>query len=507
MIYMLKLIIADDEEIIRQTIGNMMDWESLGIQLVATCKNGIEAYDAVLDENPDIVLTDIKMPGLTGLQLIQHIRQVNENIEFIILSGYGEFGFAAEAMKYGIRHYLLKPCDEGQIIDVIKSVCHECYQKRALRNYQEERKSLTSCLKENILCNIVAECTSEHFDFEALVKTYERFIDFTSANYELCYIHFLEEPQLAVCLEDLNAYFKEHLQLDTNYIYVKNTLILFFESISDAYDGLDTFMKSMTFANQNVEITYKRVSYKNLYFLLQNLLGKLKLYSMIYFINDGYMVPICNYDTLLKKAEECSNRLRVGDGESFGQTLLELKSVLFSVNNTEFLKALIASLLLKHSNSMYDTMAELLLEMRNMDDPAKICDHFFAKIQILYHGQSTFSPKYKAFIEKALLYIDENLSDPKLSLKEIAEKQLFMNVDYLSKQFLKQTGYKFSTYVNKKRIQKAKLLLLNCGEDKIHSVAIAEEIGCGNNPQYFSQLFKKYVGMTPTAYIRSLRSK
>ena len=101
---MLKLLIADDERIIRETIFNIIDWKKHDIEVIGLCKNGIEAYDMILDESPDIVLTDIRMPGMGGLELIREIRQTDLQIQFIILSGYGEFEYAKEAMSYGIRH-------------------------------------------------------------------------------------------------------------------------------------------------------------------------------------------------------------------------------------------------------------------------------------------------------------------------------------------------------------------------------------------------------------------
>lgn len=88
---MLKMIIADDERVIRETISQMLDWESLGIELSAVCKNGIEVYNMILDESPDIVMTDIRMPGLSGLEVVREIAQTNQQIQFIFLSGYEEF--------------------------------------------------------------------------------------------------------------------------------------------------------------------------------------------------------------------------------------------------------------------------------------------------------------------------------------------------------------------------------------------------------------------------------
>lgn len=87
---MLRLIIVDDEKIIRETIFNLIDWSSMGIEVVGLCKNGIEAYDIILDEYPDIVISDIKMPGLSGLELIKRVSETDHDIEFIILSGYGD---------------------------------------------------------------------------------------------------------------------------------------------------------------------------------------------------------------------------------------------------------------------------------------------------------------------------------------------------------------------------------------------------------------------------------
>ena len=109
---MLKILIADDEKIIRETIANLIDWQSLGLNLIGCGKNGLEAYNMILDEYPDIVLTDIRMPLLSGLDLIEKIYALNKNTQFIILSAYNVFEYAQKAMQFGVKHYLLKPCNE-----------------------------------------------------------------------------------------------------------------------------------------------------------------------------------------------------------------------------------------------------------------------------------------------------------------------------------------------------------------------------------------------------------
>ena len=117
----MKVLIADDERIIRDTISQLVNWESLGLTLIGQCENGIEAYDMIIDESPDIVMTDIKMPGLSGLDLIKKVTGTRMDTQFIVLSGYSEFKYAQEAMKYGVKHYLLKPCNVDQITESLQA--------------------------------------------------------------------------------------------------------------------------------------------------------------------------------------------------------------------------------------------------------------------------------------------------------------------------------------------------------------------------------------------------
>jgi two-component system response regulator YesN len=117
-----KVLIVDDEELIRNGINHLINWESLGCKVCATAANGVEGLDMIRTFRPEIVITDLKMPGKNGMELIAEAVTDNPRTKFIVLSGYEEFDFAKEVMKYGIKYYLLKPCDEDELVAHLKSV-------------------------------------------------------------------------------------------------------------------------------------------------------------------------------------------------------------------------------------------------------------------------------------------------------------------------------------------------------------------------------------------------
>lgn len=117
------------------------------------------------------------------------------------------------------------------------------------------------------------------------------------------------------------------------------------------------------------------------------------------------------------------------------------------------------------------------------------------------HSNSFFikRPAEKDYIEALLDYTEKNIADSNLTLKNICENVLYMNTDYISKQFIQEIGIRYTAYLCKLRIDKAKTLIPMLGKKRLHRVA--EEIGFGNSPQYFSRIFKKNTGLTPTEYL------
>ncbi len=144
---MYKVLLVDDERTILEGISAIVDWEAQDTELSGTARNGVEALDFIQTEQPDIVISDIVMPGLDGIQLLQKAHETHPFIKWIFLSGYGEFDYAQTAMQFGVKHYLLKPSNEEKISHAIDAVKQELVQEkndilnRLLQNEQKEQLS------------------------------------------------------------------------------------------------------------------------------------------------------------------------------------------------------------------------------------------------------------------------------------------------------------------------------------------------------------------------------
>ena len=152
---MIKVILVDDEDIERDAMAEIIPWEKLDMELVDTAWNGIEGLEKIRMHVPDIVITDIKMPVMDGIQLIRNTKELYPDILFVVLSGYGEYEHTSRAMELGIRHYILKPCDEEKIVEVLQKVKGELAElENKRKSEQEYRSTLARMLprvKEQIL--------------------------------------------------------------------------------------------------------------------------------------------------------------------------------------------------------------------------------------------------------------------------------------------------------------------------------------------------------------------
>ena len=114
-----RIMIVDDERIVRDAIASPGIWKEYPVSVVKAASNAIEALEYMEEHEVDLVLTDIKMPVMDGIQLIRRVKTRRPETEFIILSGYAEFSYAQEALRYGARDYLLKPLDEETLVSIV----------------------------------------------------------------------------------------------------------------------------------------------------------------------------------------------------------------------------------------------------------------------------------------------------------------------------------------------------------------------------------------------------
>ncbi len=128
-------VIADDEPSVLSGLQAIVDWESLGISIIASARDGRQALNLIISRRPDIAIIDIKMPEASGLEVIHGAREAGIGTDFIILSGYDEFSYAKEAIRYGARAYLLKPLDKQELCD---ELCRICSQRSLSRHVPEQ---------------------------------------------------------------------------------------------------------------------------------------------------------------------------------------------------------------------------------------------------------------------------------------------------------------------------------------------------------------------------------
>ena len=127
---MIKVFLVEDETIIRQGIKNNIDWRSTGFELVGEAGDGEYAYPMILKSQPDILLTDVKMPFMDGLELSRLVKKALPRTKIIVISGYNEFDYAKEAIKIGISDYLLKPVTSASLMDALKKVSDQIFEEQ-----------------------------------------------------------------------------------------------------------------------------------------------------------------------------------------------------------------------------------------------------------------------------------------------------------------------------------------------------------------------------------------
>ncbi len=493
---MYKLLLIDDERIVRESISQLIHWEQYDINLIGSCSNAIEALEIVKENRPDIIITDIRMPVINGIDFIKNIRSQGIDSECIILSGYNEFEFAKNAMQENVKHYILKPCSEREIEDALLKTISDINSKRIMKKKIEAQQFVQHIYLQQFIHLVLQrkelDTEMEH-GLRVLFSEYDQLF-WISFQWEID----LQNPQeIYQCFLDFAQ--ATSATLISSVMKINTTLGCFY------------FSSKHELPFNQLMILQKQL-YKHLHYM--PVLNETKkccldqLYSWIKDIfNDssGYMVITdkgisqCEIKEAYSDLDFASiqdkmvKTITQGDRQSIHCQVQSL----FYTYDRNFAMMVCTKLLIKYSYAG-------LLDKNYL---TTILNQVYAikEIHVLMNTLSDVmsnlhvDDKNESFVDKIIKYIHENLEDSNLTLKWCAKELVFLNEDYISRAFTKQTGENFSTYLNHIRIERAKVLISLMSEnDKIYTVA--EKIGLGHNPQYFSRLFKKNTGYTPKEY-------
>lgn len=512
---MYKVLLVDDERIILDGISQMVDWPAFRTKLIGTAQNGIQAYEKIAEAAPDIVVSDIRMPGLDGLELVAKTHASHPAVKFVLLSGYGEFEYANRAMQYGVKHYLLKPTDEVKIAEALKEVTEELDLQRGretfIRDMKHRFEKFIPHVKEQVLKEFVTNKTYGTRDLEEYRGLFPYPFDHP-IRLLLFRLEGEADSEHPFAAKNIAEDLLQTTLLSTT--IGDHVLIL----IADPKDQ-DLFHQRLQEIRHTFSLYYKMgmtiaVSDSGPMAQARKLYREtLKCLDYRFYLDESGIItkqdaplPCGETGEFFFDEERLILPARSGRIEEAAQALSELiaemKRAQLSIDMAKSCAIQQYASLIRVAdperlNEAYKRIPEIA-EMESLQAIHSFLDESVKEVA-RRNGERN-AGKYNAIVRKVIDIVEEQLGNSDLSLNMVAHDMLYMNADYLGKLFKKETGEKFSNYVMRIRIQRATELMAADPDVKIFEMA--ERLGFGDNPQYFSQVFKKQVGCTPSEYIR-----
>lgn len=525
----MKLMIADDEKWVRTTIKTIIPFEKLDVSLVCEASNGIEALELCHQHNPDILLTDIMMPGLTGLDLIKELRECSPGVKIAVISGYSDFEYAKAAMKYGITDYLLKPVDELELLHVIErfidEIGRETMQTKAKEQEKEQYRLAIPALSEAFLNQTLSNSTLTAEKIKGELGKYG--INFTRQYYSIV----LFSPDNSDALEDRNR--AEYFRRTVKRVMKSRLGAVSFSLAGGKYetaciinhDASDNAAIARAFElcslicsrRLGTTVSAGLSSPSRQLGMLQQL-GQQALSALKRRFWDGpghlypYMANGFSGEFPLQLTEEALNKITLNIKLSNIQTAISyidgICSELKPHRNIEpelvkeFFWQLVQSVIsmlniqlpyVRHEalitgEQPYERIKRIVF-MEQLGDFAK---DIMQRIFDFFHDKNPINNMN--LVENAKKVIESNFAGD-ISLEQVA-RHVHLSPAYLSELFKKETGMSFIDYKTIIRIENAKRLL---DSTSLNIYDISGKVGY-SDPKYFSKLFKKITGKTIFEY-------
>lgn len=534
----IKVFLVEDEMVIRRGIKNSIDWEKEGYIFCGEASDGELAYPMIIKEKPDILITDIRMPFMDGLELCKLVKKELPNIKILILSGYDEFDYAKEAIRLGVTEYLLKPISSGKLLEALngvsESIRREKEDKDLVRKYMEEMRENTEHEKQKFFEQMIAGNLSMADALET-GKKYE--MNLSAGMYNLLLFRFTlgEENRKSGELLGEAEYAIEKLTERLEYVFefqrgVEGWAFLLMadneeqmsERVKELSKDLEEIMKNYStiayFGGIGQPVARLRELEESFREAERALAARFTMeLNRIISVEDIRMAQ--NVDTLddieitsfgeIEKTrtmlEKFLNNGAEDEIDEFVDVYINelpeenLKSVLmrqYIIMDAYIVMMSFCEKIEGIEGEMQAQSEELKNSMKTIQTLEEIKNYIRMLLKKIIGVRDTISGRrYSDIIEIAKDQIRKTYMSDEISLNTIAA-ELGMSPSYFSSIFSKEMGKTFVEYLTEIRMDRAKELLM-CSSMKISEIGY--EVGY-KDPHYFSYIFKKTQNCTPKEF-------
>lgn len=528
---MYEVVLVDDDVIVIEFLKRFIPWDEYGFQVIAHFQDSNLAL-AYLKENAfDVLITDIGMPKLNGIELIEQLKESKINSYNIILSCHGEFHYAQQALKLEVYDYILKETmEESNIISILERLKKKLDQELYTNNQHQimthflEKNNLT--LKSKFIEKLMKE---QHIEKTVWFKEQENLlgVDFSHQQYTpvLCFIdqyqdaikHYENETSLQFGINNVLEEALTKVQPEVQIFFVQGEFFMLFQCdkmidsqsifeslLKELHHAIRTFLKisiTSVIGEQNVK---GQELIENMRLLLNA--KEHRLYYQYDSIQYFHPVPY-TCDSIFQDYVEISQKIKELVLQDKNDSLIEcIAQQLTQIKEKNYSPGTIKNWVIK---LIYDVKLSLNALQHFEGQLTEITDHDIQDVETFEHLETVLVDIFDKMIEqtqtinltsrnedilKAQKYVQIHLGD-KISLSEVAD-HLHLNPSYFSRMYKKETGEGFVEYVTKMKMAKAVELL----DHSVKSVEqIAFELGF-ESKSYFLKTFKKFYGLSPKSY-------
>ncbi|NLD50413.1 MAG: response regulator [Clostridiaceae bacterium] len=523
---MLRVMLVDDEENERNLLKLCINWNEFEMEIAGEASSGREALDLLEDINPDIIITDIRMPFMDGLEFSRIVAETYPYIKVMVLTAHEEFEYAKEGIKVGVSDFLLKPIKRADLKAALVNLKNKIEAERLHKNeFEELRKQLEESfpyIKEKFLNELLQNNLSDEeikskLDYFS-IKGFESYVQLVLI--EPCHseLDIAEETRVLLgmkCTEIVRQYFKEDTGIE---VFVDNSHRIVVLSGGPEVDivecceqikamiinrlkcyvniGIGNVHRNLKEIKQSYREASEALNYKVIY-------GKNHIISF-----DENKINESTWNMKMDELNEIGFHVKTG----LEDKALEMINGIFDGFYSQGLKSIdfVRITSINIITVILNSITELGLDFNDVFEGGKLpYDRVFIidnlpdmkgyMLNMVKHAISSVknmrTRKTNKVINEIIEYMKENLSEQELSLAGVA-KQFYLNSSYLSRAFKQETGRTFVEFMTGIRIEKALKLFK---ETDLMLYEVAQEIGIPD-PNYFGKCFKKYVGMSVNEY-------